>query len=388
MRDLRLPLETREPIYDMGARFVANLEAPLAPHVFFLTPLGDHLTVVLSTVLMSWVCVYGCFRLARRLELGAVAFTLLTLLIAFNGSIVAHVGSGHLSWLGCYLLPLLIEGLIVMSAGGAAARRAGATVALVLFALVVMGSAPHIGVLSGALIAICAISMPAAHPALGLCLTQAAALSMFRVLPAGVTFIGGGRTWIADGYAPRQVLEGLLLLRGPDARDLVSITRAYGVRDAVPLGWVEFDVYIGIVGTLFIAVFGVLAAIRHIGPAPRHEVALRTLQIPCLILAGLSVWRFYVAMIVAPVSLLSVARVPSRFLGVAVIVAVVLVAARFDAWWRSGRRQLSEVVCAWAVVVAAAAQLAYHADVPPPSVADSFRVRRLLSLPSSSPSTV
>lgn len=373
VREGRLPLATAEPLFDMGPRYVANLEAPLGPHTWLFAFAGDHLAIVASAVLLSWIGVYGCFRLARRLDLSAPAFVALTMFIALNGSLVAHLSAGHMGWLGYYALPFVIEALLVMAMAGQGARRAAPALALVLFALLIAG-ALQVAVMAIALIALCAILIPAGRAAFAWCLVQFAMLSMVRTLPAALSHWRGGRIWIADGYTPAQMLESLMWFREPSAMQTVETTLTYGARSAVTIPWVEFDAYIGVFGVLLLSAFAIADLRRSPGSGEPHEKALRALQWPCVALAILSLDRFYAGLIVAPVSLLTVIRVPSRFLGVAVVVALALAIARLDTRWRARPRGPAPTVLLWAGILAAALQLGYHSLTYSPARAPHFPV--------------
>jgi hypothetical protein len=68
--------------------------------------------------------------------------------------------------------------------------------------------------------------------------------------------------------------------------------------------------------------------------------------------------HFYTALVPAPVSLLSVERVPARFLGPALAGVLVMSVARCDAWWR-GRGACDRLTAAVALVILLL-QVAYH----------------------------
>jgi hypothetical protein len=343
----------------MGTQYIANLEAPLSPHAWLLALGGDHFAVVAGTILMSWVGVYGCWRLTRRLGLGSLAFTLLTVLTGFNGALVAHVSAGHLSWLGLYLLPLVAEGLLVVAGGGRSAARAASWLALGIFALLLAGWL-HIALIFIGLIGLSLIAVPRMRAPLAVCLAQAALLSTFRMLPAAAAFWRGGRQWIAGGYQPLQMLDAMLSVRAPGTPVETPATLAFGFREPVMLTWIEFDAYVGAIGTLLLVVFAVATALRAFTPASPHEPALRAIALPSLLLAGFSLWHFYAALVVAPLSLLSAQRVPSRFFGVALCFGLVVAIGRFDTWWRARPRTAIESALAWAAAGLAAGQLAYH----------------------------
>lgn len=392
LREWRLPLETTAPLYDMGSGYVANLEAPLAPHTWLFALAGDHLAVLASAVLLSWIGVYGCARLARRLSLGPLAFVALTIAVCFNGGLVAHVSAGHLGWLGIYALPFIVECLILAMDGRTTASvsaRAGAALALILAALMMAG-AMHVVIMCGVMVAICAACEHHARRTLAISLGLAVLLSMYRILPGAAAFGGGGRTWIADGYSPLQMIEALLLIRPPATMVATSTTTAYGGTATLPLYWHEFDAYVGLFGVLLLAVFALSWSIRPIGAMGSrspHERAFRVLLLTCGVMGVLACWKVYASVVVAPVSLLSVWRVPSRFFGVAVLVAMIVAIARADAWWRARPRDPVVTLAAWGAVAGFAGQLAYHSFTYSPARAAAFPATLLPASPMLTPAS-
>lgn len=364
-----LPLQLSTPVYDMGGSFFANLEAPVTPQTWLFALAGPGVGSMLSVIFMAWVGLYGCVRLARRCGLSEVTFVLLVLLTGYNGYVVSHIAAGHLGWVGCYALPFVFEGLLAMQAAGRSRSRAPVLMAIVLAALVIQGSL-HVAVITWMVLLLLALTQASIRSHILVCLAWFVALSAVRLVPAAAVFWPGGRPWLADGYSSTaQVLEGLLLVHPPSLAVPTGATLLYGKRDVVVLGWFEYDMYVGIVGGLALLLFAIVPMVRRFwvpAASVAAERSLSVLDLPLAALAALSCWRVYGMVIPAPVSLLSVERVPSRLLGVVVIFALVLACLRFDAWWRATQRTVSDVVIAGAALVGLGLQLAYHSWVVSP----------------------
>jgi hypothetical protein len=363
-----LPLQLSAPLYDMGGSFFANLEAPLTPQTWLFALAGPGAGSMLSVIFMAWVGLYGCVRLARRCGLSGLTFVLLVLLTGYNGYIVSHVAAGHLAWVGCYVLPLVFEGVLAMHAAGGSRSRAPVAMALVLAALVMQGSL-HVAVITWMVLLLLALTRAGLRTHIAACLAWFVALSAVRLLPAAAVFWPGGRPWLADGYGSlAQVVEGLTLVHPPSLAVSSGATLLYGERDTVLLRWFEFDMYVGIVGGLVLLAFVMVPMVRRLFRAAAAETGppLSILDLPLAAVAALACWRVYGMVIPAPVSLLSVERVPSRLLGVAVIFALMVASVRFEAWWRSAHRNAVDGVLAGAAIVVLALQLAYHSFVVSP----------------------
>jgi hypothetical protein len=370
----RLPIEVSVPIFDLGTKYLANLEVSLAPHSLFFALAGNETAALASAVFMSWIGVYGCVRLSRRLQLSALSFSLLTLLIGFNGYVVAHIGAGHLAWLGCYLFPFLIEALLLL-VSGADDRRAAVGAALTVFAMLLIG-AIHLAAASLGFMALAFLCVPIARAGLRRAAALFALLSAIRTLPAAFAFWSGGRPWFADGYrSPWQLLEGLLFINAPTYAPVGGLTMAYGTRSAFSLMWWEFDAYVGVVGLLLLVVFGVAPSVKAVGPpVAGFDRGFKALRLPILFFVLLSCGRLFTALVPAPVSLLSVERVPSRFLGLALACVLVMACARFDVWWRARPRSRGDRGLVYGAFLIAVAQLAYHSYTYSPARGSVFPV--------------
>jgi hypothetical protein len=136
----------------------------------------------------------------------------------------------------------------------------------------------------------------------------------------------------------------------------------------------EFDVYIGIFGTILVALFGIAPIARRLGPVSAAESWFAPWQVPLLLLALLSCWRFYGALVPARVGWLTVERVPSRFLGIALAFVVVMACSRFDAWWRSQPRSAGEQGFLWGAIAMLGGQLLYHSWTFSPARSHAFAV--------------
>lgn len=385
-----VPLQLSVPLYDMGGSFFANLEAPLTPQTWLFALAGPGVGSMLSVIFMAWVGLYGCVRLARRCGLSDVAFVLLVLLTGYNGYVVSHIAAGHLGWAGCYALPLVYEGVLAMQAAGRSRSRAPVATALVLAALVMQGSL-HVAVITWMVLLLLALTHAGFRSPIAVCLAWFVALSSVRLMPAAVVFWPGGRPWIADGYGSlAQVVEGLMLVHPPSLAVDSGATLLYGRRDTVLLRWFEYDLYVGIVGGLALLFFVLVPIVRRWFAAPITETArsLSVLDLPLAVVAALSCWRVYGMVIPAPVSLLSVERVPSRLLGVVVIFALMVACVRVDAWWRSAHRNTGDVMLAVAALVVLGLQLAYHSFVVSPVREGAYAVTLAPATVANGPVTV
>src|SRR5690606_23351619 len=122
----------------------------------------------------------------RRLALSWLATAVLWAIVAANGHLTAHLGVGHLNWIGCFLWPWFIDRVIGLTAApGAPRARAG--LAVVLAALSWQGSFEQFNLaVMFLLLLVCA--RPALWRSIGTSLAWAGGLAAVRLLPAAATF--------------------------------------------------------------------------------------------------------------------------------------------------------------------------------------------------------
>lgn len=366
----RVPVVASAPVFDLGPWLWANLEVPLGPHQVLFALWGPAVAIGLTAVLMACLGVIGCLRLARRFDLSTSATAMLALALGVNGVITAHVAAGHLAWLSALLFPFALDALldtdeVTPSRGRDGALRLGAVIGVM-----VLTGAIHIAVETAALAALVGLTRPESRRAILLGLVTAAGLSLWRVVPAAFAFAGGSRPWLADGFRSGwMLLEALGAVRSPLTTVDVGTTLIGGGREALALRWFEFDAYVG--GVLLFAIAAFVPRWPRLGLEASPGLApLRRFEWPLAICAVLAIGRVYAAFVPAPYSLLSVVRVPSRFLLPALIAALVVAIVRADHWWRGRSKGPFDSVLAWVACGLVAAGLAYHSVVVSPAYAE------------------
>jgi hypothetical protein len=126
------------------------------------------------------------------------------------------------------------------------------------------------------------------------------------------------------------------------------------------LGWWEFDLYIGLVGLLWLLYFGVYACFRtdpELTPY-RH----RELDVPMLILFFLSLNFFYKVVADLPIPLFNAEIVTSRFLIVPGVLLLVLASVRMQRLIEKSRLTPTQWVLALGCLFQTASVLAMHSD--------------------------
>src|SRR5690606_8375847 len=105
-----VPLYVEPPLQHHGVTwFLGSPEVPCAPQHLLLLWLDEPSFVLVEVLLYCVVGFAGCLALRRRLSLSWLATAILWALVVANGHLTAHLGVGHLNWVGCLLLPWFVD---------------------------------------------------------------------------------------------------------------------------------------------------------------------------------------------------------------------------------------------------------------------------------------
>lgn len=323
------------PVFHFTDRFLASPLSVLAPQVLLLRWMSLP-AFVLTHVLVCYTAGYlGCVRLGARLGLSWPAFLGLVILFNFNGYPASRLCVGHtVWWAGYFLLPWLWAPLVRWALTGPTAALS-AEIALVLFAMSLLGSF-HVCTWSVLFVALLGVRrsgwMTPAAGAIG----GAGALLAYRVLP-GLAGFGRLANGVPVGYPSLTALmAGVAALRPP----------AWPTVNA--MGWWEYDVYLGPAG---------LAAVLLLGVWPLLADRRQPLAVFDLPVAGLALLAFgdVYWWTLSDIPVLAVERVVSRLLIMPVALLSLLAMIRADR-----DRRLAPEWISWAGLVAIAVPLLRH----------------------------
>ena len=101
------------------------------------------------------------------------------------------------------------------------------------------------------------------------------------------------------------------------------------VRNALnPLGWWEFDLYIGLLGAVFLLYFGIFRWLKE----GRAQSGFPALVLPITALSVISVGSIYQIVRLLPIPLIAGERVSSRFISLPFAFLLILAAVEFQRW--------------------------------------------------------
>ena len=308
-------------------RFMSLPDVILSPQVILMRWMEVGPFVLVNTLLFYALGAWGLLWFRRRFDLGLVPFSVLFLLFNFNGHILTHMSIGHITWNGYFLFPWVLA-LVFRLLDGDRSWRWVAKMALLLFFMFLNGSYHHfiwvllfLGLLAlGNGRCFCPVFKAGVFAVL---------LSMIRILPPALhlnvfddEFLGGYPTVM-------DLLNSLVTIKFPE--------QSLQVRSMLsPLGWWEYSLYLGLLGTLFLAVFGIYRWVKS--RQPQHGYP--HLLLPILGVSLLSLGRLYRLLRLIPIPLLSGERASIRMIILPVTVLLILAAGELQAWLR-GRKLLA-----------------------------------------------
>jgi hypothetical protein len=330
-------------------RFLAIPETLVSPQILLLRLVDIGPFILLNTLILFTVGFWGLLLLKRHLRLSPIVFTALFLLFAFNGHIMAQMAVGHAMWVGYFILPFFLL-LIFQALDGIASRNWPLWMALTLFGILLQG-AIHIYIWCLFFLGLLWLAAPRLRMRLFLAAGVSLLLGMFRLLPAGLAFPRGSATFYAGYSSLTQMLGGLVTLITPAQAPVMN----------TPVGWWEYDMYIGLLGLAFLAFFSFRSRLAWDSETASGGSSRASLWVPIAVLAVLSLGHFYYPFHSLPIPLVGHERVPSRFLILPLLTVAVLASASAQRWLDKRPTRLTERLVGLSLLVVLAQDLLQHA---------------------------
>jgi hypothetical protein len=305
-------------------RFLVLPDVITAPQMVLMAFMSVTQFFFLDVLFMYTLGTAGLLWFKRKFALSPASFALLFLAFQFNGHIQAHLSVGHATWLGYFLFPWLVA-LVILLIEKPQGWRWITAVAFLLFFMLLQGSF-HQFIWSLMLLAL--VGLAAWRRAWTVLKAGffTGLLCAVRLLPPALG-LGQFNNDFLSGYPrPWDLLTALIRLIGP--------AEAYATRlQHNALGWWEYDLYLGLAGTLLVAYFGVWCWLRNL----RGEKQYWQLVPAGIVLALFSMWRVYQPVMSLPIPLLSAERVSSRMIIIPFVLVLVIAAINLQRWLDSNR---------------------------------------------------
>jgi hypothetical protein len=242
-------------------------------------------------------------------------------LFTLNGYITSHLAVGHVMWGGYFFLPWFFLILIKMSERENSTSAGALDLAIVLFLIMMQGSL-HLFVQCLLYLALFAVFRPRHLRVIASAIFVTGILNFYRLFPAVISFREHD-LYFQSGYPTiRDMFDAFTMIKYPSIDMIGGLTGA--------LYWWDLDVFVGVIGLMFIFYFGIYRAFATENIGPRFA----DFDLPNFAMAIFATSHFFSWIGNLPIPLASVERVPSRFLIFPVVALLIFSSVRLDRTFR------------------------------------------------------
>ncbi|HEU0296431.1 MAG TPA: hypothetical protein VFR47_27090 [Anaerolineales bacterium] len=267
----------------------------------------------------------GLYLFKQKYGISLFAFSIMYFLVCFNGYVQSHYSVGHVTWGGYFLFPLLV--LFVTDFIDEQQNWLWvAKIAFLMFYMVLVGSQHHF---VWSLIFLGSLGI-VVWKKIGWIISAgffAGMISAARLLPPVLVIPAiklTGAFEFRTGFPYIQdIFSSLMFVRSIDYRF-----------PSLPALWFdsthywEFNIYIGLAGTLIILWFGIIQWISDL----RFKKRFSQLMLPTLVVFLLSIGQNYKLIILLNIPLFATERVTSRLIGLPLVVLIMISAFFLNEW--------------------------------------------------------
>ena len=295
-------------------QFLAFPSTDLFPTIFLLKFLSLEQFFLFQMVFVYSLGFVGCLWLKKNYQWSLFTFLFFFLLFSFNGHIVSHIAIGHWPWISYFVLSFFLVWVFKLVEGDVSSFH-GTHLAWIFFAMLLFGGLHTFVWCLIFLFLLCLRQKRFWRPVVigvGLSLV----FSLCRLLPATITFFGYKNNFVS-GFPSISVFWNALA--SVNAQE--SILKP-GWDTNFAAWWWEVDHFIGILGLVALVYFGTYLRLKEKSSWGISDY--RVLNIPMLVMVILSLGSIYEVFTYIPIPLITVERVPARFLIIPLLVLMVI----------------------------------------------------------------
>ncbi len=324
-----LHLTSSSALDSITDRFFATADVITTPEMVLMLFLSVDQYILVQTLLLLSLSTAGLLWLRRHYRLSLFAYSVMFFLFNFSGYVQAHIGAGHAVWWVYFLFPLFMV-LVVQFLERKLGWRWVAALSFLLFYMVLLGGYHHfvwLLLFLGVLGLVCYDRLKWILAA-GL---AAGCLSAVRLLPPVLAFSNFRERIFLGGYPSLYyVWSSMVTILWPGGGNW----NLSGVQGP----W-EYDLYVGLLGAIFLLYFGVYRWYKNQAEAPD----LAKLALPALTLLVFSVGDVYALVRKIPIPLLAGERLVPRLIAVSFTVVVITAAIFFQRWLDQQELKLAKI---------------------------------------------
>ena len=324
----RLPLHIGSSLASTE-RFLAIPDTIISPQVLILRFVEPGTFVLLNTLFLLSLGFLGLVLISRKQHWSPLTLTIVYMLFCLNGYPMAHVAVGHSMWIAYFLLPFYVY-LIVDLMKGNTSWKWVAQMSLYQFIVYLQGGF-HFVTWSMIFLFLFGITNLRYFMPMLKALVCSVLVSMVRILPAALQFGDEPRRFISGYFSVSDLVQAFVTLRAPE-QALDGLYSAFG--------WWEVDIFTGLLGFVFLLLFGIYLTWRdHETP----ERPYRRLLPAIFLMAILSLGKVFQPVTLLPLPLMDAERVSSRFIIIPFIVTLILAGANLEryvqrVYWNLGKQ--------------------------------------------------
>ena len=281
-------------------RFLANPETNIFPSILLLPFLSIGKFILLHILIMYSFGYFGCLMLLRKYNLSLLPFLFLFSLYNFNGYIISHLSAGHSMWSGYFLLSIffyLVFEMIEKDGNSFTSIKLAFILVIILTA-----GAVHLYIFCLMLLFLIAILNWKYTKSFIYSIGLSLILGLYRLAPAFFAFKNYKPSCKSGFNTPINFITALIAIK--------PIT-TFRVVNSFTIGCWEYDIYISIIGVLFLLTFGIYFSFRNYKD---FNQSFKVLLIPLIIIFILSIDNVYGFVTSFLFSILQFERMPTRFI--------------------------------------------------------------------------
>jgi hypothetical protein len=318
---------------DVTDRFLTLPDVITTPQVLLLRFIDIPSFVLIDILINFSIGVFGMLLLRRRFKLSLFAFSVLFFMFSFNGYILSHFSVGHLTWNAYFLFPLVFY-FIFRFLDGDQGWRWLAGFSFTLFYMILAGGQHHFVWILIFLAVLMLFNLRRAHWLLAAGFFSGI-LSAIRLLPPALELKEFGQIPILNivlGYpSVLEVFDSMMFVR----RNILPpkpVYVQYNMWTYMKLNW-EFNFYIGIIGVVFLVIFGLYFWFKE--AQPRYW----QLIVPAFVLVALSIGGTYWPLRLSGIPIFGSERITSRMIALPVVLFMIMAVINLQVWLSQKRSQ-------------------------------------------------
>jgi hypothetical protein len=302
-------------------RFMSIPDVLLSPQILLMRYMDIRMFMYVDILIFYSIGFIGLLKIRKKFSLSLFVTAVLFFLFNFNGHILSHLSVGHASWGGYFLFPWFVLLVFQLLEGDHSWRWVTLMAGLMLL-IFLQGSFHHF-IWGLFFLGFLGLASWGHFPQVMKAIVFALLVSMVRILPPILEMAKFDTEYLGGYPTIMHLLKALTTIVPP--QELSSRS------PLTVLGWWEFDLHAGLIGTAFVLVFGLLLWLQN-----RHqEQGYHELLFPIGIISLFTIGNIYRLVTLLPIPLIAGERVTSRMIILPFTFILILGAIQAQNWYKN-----------------------------------------------------